>query len=104
MVDKAEITYDLGDLKPDFSWFFRYQDDWESSKSVLQADLVLSTAEQSFSAADEYRGRNVVLYRQIDQPMVKPIRFLETILGEPLPMTSTSGILWVRLNLFTGAN
>ena len=104
MVDKAEITYDLGDLKPDFSWFFRYQDDWESSKSVLQADLVLSTAEQSFSAADEYRGRNVVLYRQIDQPMVKPIRFLETLLGEPLPMTSTSGILWVRLNLFTGAN
>ena len=102
--DKTEITYDLGDLEQQFSWFFRNQDDWKSTQSVLQADLMLSSSAQDFSAADTYRGRNVVLFRQIDQQVVKPIDFLKTLLGEPLPMVSQIGVLWVRLNLFTGAN
>ena len=102
--DKTEITYDLGDLEQQFSWFFRNQVDWKSTQSVLQADLMLSSSAQDFSAADTYRGRNVVLFRQIDQQVVKPIDFLKTLLGEPLPMVSQIGVLWVRLNLFTGAN
>ncbi len=102
--DKTEITYDLGDLEQQFSWFFRNQDDWKSTQSVLQADLMLSSSAQDFSAADTYRGRNVVLFRQIDQQVVKPVDFLKTMLGEPLPMVSQIGVLWVRLNLFTGAN
>lgn len=102
--DKSEITYDLGDLEQQFSWFFRNQVDWRSTQSVLQADLMLSESAQDFSAADTYRGRNVVLFRQIDQQVVKPIDFLKTLLGEPLPMVSQIGVLWVRLNLFTGAN
>jgi len=102
--DKTEITYDLGDLEQQFSWFVRNQDDWKSTQSVLQADLMLSSSAQDFSAADTYRGRNVVLFRQIDQQVVKPIDFLKTLLGEPLPMVSQIGVLWVRLNLFTGAN
>jgi len=102
--DKSEITYDLGDLEQQFSWFFRNQVDWKSTQSVLQADLMLSSSAQDFSAADTYRGRNVVLFRQIDQQVVKPIDFLKTLLGEPLPMVSQIGVLWVRLNLFTGAN
>ena len=102
--DKTEITYDLGDLEQQFSWFFRNQVDWRSTQSVLQADLMLSSSAQDFSAADTYRGRNVVLFRQIDQQVVKPIDFLKTLLGEPLPMVSQIGVLWVRLNLFTGAN
>ena len=102
--DKTEITYDLGDLEQQFSWFFRNQVDWKSTQSVLQADLMLSESAQDFSAADTYRGRNVELFRQIDQQVVKPIDFLKTLLGEPLPMVSQIGVLWVRLNLFTGAN
>lgn len=102
--DKTEITCDLGDLEPQFSWFFRYQDDCKNSNSVSQADLMLSENAQNFSAADVYRGRNVALFRQIDPQVVKPGDFLKTLLGEPLPMISQSGVLWVRLNLFTGAN
>ena len=102
--DKSEITYDLGDLEQQFSWFFRNQVDWKSTQSVLQADLMLSASAQDFSAADTYRGRNVELFRRIDQQVVKPVDFLKTLLGEPLPMVSQIGVLWVRLNLFTGAN
>ena len=102
--DKTEITYDLGDLEQQFSWFFRNQDDWKSTQNVLQADLMLSESETDYSAADVYRGRNVVLFRQIDQQVVKPVDFLKTLLGEPLPLVSQNGVLWVRLNLFTGAN
>ena len=102
--DKTEITYDLGDLEQQFSWFFRNQVDWKSTQSVLQADLMLSSSAQDFSAADTYRGRNVELFRRIDQQVVKPVDFLKTLLGEPLPMVSQIGVLWVRLNLFTGAN
>ena len=65
---------------------------------------MLSENAQNFSAADVYRGRNVALFRQIDPQVVKPGDFLKTLLGEPLPMISQSGVLWVRLNLFTGAN
>lgn len=102
--DKTEITYDLGDLEQQFAWFFRNQDDWKSTQNVLQADLMLAESETDFSAADVYRGRNVVLFRQIDQQVVKPGDFLKTLLGEPLPLVSHNGVLWVRLNLFTGAN
>ena len=102
--DKSEITYDLGDLEQQFSWFFRNQVDWKSTQSVLQADLMLSASAQDFSAADTYRGRNVELFRRIDQQVLKPVDFLKTMLGEPLPMVSQIGVLWVRLNLFTGAN
>lgn len=102
--DKTEITYYLGDLEQQFSWFFRNQVDWESAQNVLQADLMLSESAQDFSAADTYRGRNVELFRRIDQQVVKPVDFLKTLLGEPLPMVSQIGVLWVRLNLFTGAN
>ena len=102
--DKTEITYDLGDLEQQFSWFFRNQVDWESAQNVLQADLMLSASAQDFSAADTYRGRNVELFRRIDQQVLKPVDFLKTMLGEPLPMVSQIGVLWVRLNLFTGAN
>ena len=102
--DKTEITYDLGDLEQQFSWFFRNQVDWESAQNVLQADLMLSESAQDFSAADTYRGRNVELFRRIDQQVVEPVDFLKTLLGEPLPMVSQIGVLWVRLNLFTGAN
>ena len=102
--DKTEITYYLGDLEQQFSWFFRNQDDWKSTQSVLQADLMLSASAQDFSAADTYRGRNVELFRRIDQQVLKPVDFLKTMLGEPLPMVSQIGVLWVRLNLFTGAN
>lgn len=102
--DKTEITYDLGDLEQQFSWFFRDQIAWKNAQGVLQADLVISASEAEFSAADAYRGRNVVLFRQIDQEVVKPGDFLKTLLGEPLPLVSQNGVLWVRLNLFTGAN
>jgi len=102
--DKTEITYYLGDLEQQFSWFFRNQVDWRSTQSVLQADLMLSESAQDFSAADTYRGRNVELFRRIDQQVVKPVDFLKTLLGEPLPMVSQIGVLWVQLNLFTGAN
>jgi len=102
--DKTEITYDLGNLEQHFSWFFREQVDWKRSKNVLQADLMLSEAETDFTAADAYRGRNVVLFRQIDKQVVKPSDFLKTLLGEPLPLVSQNGVLWVRVNLFTGAN
>jgi len=102
--DKTEITYYLGDLEQQFSWFFRNQVDWESAQNVLQADLMLSESAQDFSAADTYRGRNMELFRRIDQQVVKPVDFLKTLLGEPLPMVSQIGVLWVRLNLFTGAN
>jgi len=102
--DKTEITYDLGNLEQQFSWYFRNQEDWKSSQNVLQADLMLSQSEGDFSAADSYRGRNVVLFRQIDQQVAKPGDFLKMLLGEPLPLFSQNGILWVRLNLFTGAN
>ncbi len=102
--DKTEITYDLGDLEQQFAWFFREQVDWKSAQNVLQADLMLSESETEFSAADSYRGRNVVLFRKIDSSVVKPGDFLKTLLGEPLPLVSQNGVLWVRLNLFTGAN
>jgi hypothetical protein len=102
--DKSEITYDLGKLEQQFAWFFREQVDWKSVQSDLQADLMLSENEMDFSAADAYRGRNVVLYRQIDKQVVKPVDFLKTLLGEPLTLVSQNGVLWVRLNLFTGAN
>ncbi len=102
--DKTEITYDLGNLEQQLAWFFREQVDWKSAQNVLQADLMLSKSETDFSAADAYRGRNVVLYRQIDQQVVKPGDFLKTLLGEPLPFASQKGVLWVRLNFFTGAN
>ncbi len=103
-VDKTEITYDLGRLEQQFAWFFREQVDWKSAQNVLQADLMLSESETEFSAADTYRGRNVVLFRKIDSSVVKPVDFLKTLLGEPLPLVSQNGVLWVRLNLFTGAN
>jgi hypothetical protein len=102
--DKTEITYDLGILEQQFGWFFREQVDWRTSQNVLQADLVLSESEPELSVADTYRGRNVVLYRQIDKQVVKPGDFLKTLLGEALPFVSQKGVLWVRLNLFTGAN
>jgi len=103
-VDKTEITYDLGKYEQQFAWFFREQVDWKSAQNVLQADLMLSESETEFSAADTYRGRNVVLFRKIDSSVVKPVDFLKTLLGEPLPLVSQNGVLWVRLNLFTGAN
>jgi hypothetical protein len=102
--DKREITYDLGDLEQQFAWFFRNQIAWKNAQSVLQTDLVISASAAEFSAADAYRGRNVVLFRQIDKEVVKPDDFLKTLLGEPLPLVSQNGVLWVRLNLFTGAN
>ncbi len=102
--DKTEITYDLGDLEQQFSWFFRNQTAWKNAQSVSQTDLVISASDADFSAADAYRGRNVVLFRQIDKLVVKPVDFLKTLLGEPLPLVSQKGVLWVRLNLFTGAN
>jgi hypothetical protein len=102
--DKTEITYDLGDLEQQLSWFFRNQTAWKNTQSVSQTDLVISASDADFSAADAYRGRNVVLFRQIDKLVVKPVDFLKTLLGEPLPLVSQKGVLWVRLNLFTGAN
>jgi len=102
--DRTEITYDLGSLEQELSWFFRQQVNWKSTKTDLQADLMLSENETDFSAADAYRGRNIVLFRNIDTNVVKPVDFLKTLLGEPLPSVSQNGILWVRLNLFTGAN
>lgn len=102
--DKTEITYDLGNLGQQFTWFFREQVASKGSQRGLQADLMLSANEMEFSAANAYRGRNVVLFRQIDQQVVKPGDFLKTLIGEPLPMVSQNGVLWVRLNLFTGAN
>jgi len=102
--DKTEITYDLGDLGTEFSWFLREQDAWESKQSTVQADLMLSLDEADFSAADNYRGRNVVLYRDINTAIVTPGDLLGTIFGESLPLISQNGILWVRLDLFTGAN
>ncbi len=102
--DKTEITYDLGKLEQQFAWFFREQVDWKSVQHALQADLMLSESETDFSAADTYRGRNVVLFRKIDSSVVKPVDFLKTLLGEPLTLVSQNGVLWVRLNLFTGAN
>jgi len=102
--DKTEISYDLGNLEQEFAWFFRQQVNWKSAKTDVQADLMLSENETDFSAADAYRGRNIVLFRTIDTNVVKPVDFLKTLLGEPLPSVSQNGILWVRLNLFTGAN
>lgn len=102
--DKTEISYDLGNLEQEFAWFFRQQVNWKSTKMDVQADLMLSENETDFSAADAYRGRNIVLFRNIDANVVKPVDFLKTLLGEPLPFISQHGILWVRLNLFTGAN
>ena len=102
--DKTEISYDLGNLEQEFAWFFRQQVNWKSAKTDVQADLMLSENETDFSAADAYRGRNIVLFRNIDTNVVKPVDFLKTLLGEPLPSVSQNGILWVRLNLFTGAN
>ena len=102
--DKTEISYDLGHLEQEFAWFFRQQVNWKNMKTGVQADLMLSENETDFSAADAYRGRNIVLFRTIDTNVVKPVDFLKTLLGEPLPSVSQNGILWVRLNLFTGAN
>jgi len=102
--DKTEISYDLGNLEQEFARFFRQQVNWKSAKTDVQADLMLSENETDFSAADAYRGRNIVLFRNIDTNVVKPVDFLKTLLGEPLPSVSQNGILWVRLNLFTGAN
>ena len=102
--DKTEITYDLRNLEQQFAWFFRQQVDWKSAQNILQADLVLSESETDFSASDAYRGRSVVLFRQINQQVVKPGDFLKTLIGEPLPIVAQNGVLWVRLNLFTGAN
>ena len=102
--EKTEISYDLGNMEQEFSWFFRQQVNWKSTETDLQADLMLSENEADFSAADAYRGRNIVLFRTIDTNVVKPVDFLKTLLGEPLPFRSQNGILWVRLNLFTGAN
>lgn len=103
-VDKTEITYNLGKLEQQYSWFFREQVNWEDAQSALQADLMLTQSETEFSAADAYRGRNVVLYRQIDKQVVKPVDFFKTLLGKSLPFVSQNGVLWVRLDLFTGAN
>lgn len=102
--DKTEITYDLGELEQPLAWFFRKQVDWKDAKTVLQADVMLSESESDFSAADAYRGRNVVFFRQIDKQVVKPVDFLTTLFGEPLPFVSQNGVIWVRLDLFTGAN
>jgi len=102
--DRTEISYDLGNLEQGFPWFFRQQVNWKSAKTNVQADLMLSENETDFSAADAYRGRNIVLFRTIDTNVVKPVDFVKILLGEPLPFVSQNGILWVRLNLFTGAN
>ena len=103
-VDKTEATIELGNLQEQFAWFFRNQNALAERANLGQPDLILSENEKAVSAADEYRGKNVVLYRWINPQAVKPSDFLFVLFGKPLPVADQSGVLWVRLNLFTGAN
>lgn len=103
-VDKTEATVELGNLQEQFAWFFRNQNAPAERANLSQPDLILSENEKAVSTADEYRGKNVVLYRWINPQAVKPSDFLFVLFGKPLPVADQSGVLWVRLNLFTGAN
>lgn len=103
-LEKSEARYDLEGVDPLFTWFFRYQSAWDDKLSLTQPDVILSAEDPAVAAADEYRGRNVVLYRYLDAQTVSPGDYLKTLFGKPLPISSANGILWIKSDLFSGAN
>ena len=92
--------YKLLELPDEYAWFFRsFAIERVSDDLVMIMTRSTSIPEQN----EDFRGMNVVLERSIDWKSGLQT-YLYAILGKVPTYQDQKGVLWIRTNLFTGAN
>ena len=92
--------YKLLDLPDEYAWVFRsFEIERVSDDLVMILTRSTSIPEQN----EDFRGMNVVLERSIDWKSGLQT-YLYSILGRQPAYQDQKGVLWLRTNLFTGAN
>ncbi len=92
--------YKILDLPDEYAWAFRsFEIERVSDDLVMILTRSTSIPEQN----EDFRGMNVVLERSIDWKSGLQT-YLYSILGRQPAYQDQKGVLWLRTNLFTGAN
>ena len=92
--------YKLLELPDEYAWFFRcFAIERTTDDLVMIMTRSTSIPEQN----EDFRGMNVVLERSIDWKSGLQT-YLFSILGRQPAYQDQKGVLWLRTNLFTGAN
>jgi len=91
----------LQNLPDGYAWHFR---DFGIARNHDDVSIVMSRSESLLQEDEEFRGTNVVLERTVDWRNGPGVIYLQALAGKKPVLLDQKGVLWVRLNLFTGAS
>lgn len=92
--------YKLLELPDEYTWLFRSFEIERASDDVV---MIMTRSTNIPEQNEDFRGMNVVLERSIDWKSGLQT-YLYSILGRQPTYQDQKGVLWLRTNLFTGAN
>jgi len=93
-------SYKLLELPDEYAWFFR---SFVIERTTDDLVMIMTRSTSIPEQNEDFRGMNVVLERSIDWKS-GPQTYLYAILGRQPAYQDQKGVLWLRTNLFTGAN
>ena len=92
--------YKLLELPDEYAWFFR---SFAIERTTDDLVMIMTRSTSIPEQNEDFRGMNVVLERSIDWKSGLQT-YLFSILGRQPAYQDQKGVLWLRTNLFTGAN
>lgn len=103
LIVKPDTQFEIQTNPDDLAWFAR---EFNASREPLAADpeVILSLSEEMPETRADYRGARLPVYEDITWVEMTPRRYLDNLFIKDLPLHRVPGVLWVRTDLFTGAN
>lgn len=94
-------SFGLRELPDQLEWYLRgfakFRDDNDPS-------LLLTRGSAAPDVQNDYRGMNIVLERSVDWQKGSLPQYLKTMFGVTPQFLDQKAVLWIKTNLFTGAN
>lgn len=94
-------SYQIQGLPAELEWYLR---DFDAQNTQDDPILILSRDSALPESTAEFRGMNIVLTRYIDWKSTNALEYLRIMLGKETITIDEKAVLWIRTNMFTGAN
>ncbi|NLB71479.1 MAG: hypothetical protein GX797_05695 [Chloroflexi bacterium] len=94
-------SYDIAELPEALGWYFS---NFAIERNEETPSMVLTRSSEMPAAQVELRGMNVVLERSVNWFSNAPANYLRLLIGAKPQFVAQNAVLWVKTNLFTGAN
>jgi len=94
-------SYQIAELPEEMGWYFRQ---FAIERSQESLSMLLTRSSEMPQSSVELRGMNVVLERSVNWFSNTPSSYLRLLVGGKPQFENQNAVLWVRTNLFTGAN